>query len=168
MDRCPSFNTLNRRKRRGTDYRIRWRCSQSGIAILSIQGGDIEPGTTRSADASAGRYHSFYAFEGIKSVAVAAGLEPPFGGADPANICNLCGRRMGVQIQIGRGLRQQMFRDPRTRGGQRTLAFDRFAQALRQAIAPWARSAAAMVSSQGTHWEGLAGYGRWVSGFIAN
>jgi len=39
----------------------------SGIAILSIHGGDIEPGTTRIANAIAGWDHSFYTFEGIKT-----------------------------------------------------------------------------------------------------
>ncbi|MFH0730095.1 MAG: poly-gamma-glutamate hydrolase family protein [Pseudomonadota bacterium] len=201
MDRYTSFENLKRGERRDTDYRIERHIGSSGIAILSIHGGEIEPGTTRIADAIAGPEHAFYSFEGIKSrgnlalhitstcfdepsameivcqsdiivsihgsarmepVVHLGGLdvelknrirdklrdagfqttecsEPPFGGADHANICNLCGRGMGVQMEISRGLRSLMFRDLTPQGtAHRTEVFDRFTQAVREAIEPFA------------------------------
>ena len=62
-----------------------------------------------------------------------------FSGIDYANICNLCGRGMGVQIEISRGLRTLMFRDL-TPAGRRypTEVFSRFTRAIRNAIAPFA------------------------------
>ncbi|MFH0724862.1 MAG: poly-gamma-glutamate hydrolase family protein [Pseudomonadota bacterium] len=201
MDRYTSFENLKRGERRDTDYRIERRIGSSGIAILSIHGGEIEPGTTRIADAIAGPEHAFYSFEGIKSrgnlalhitstcfdepsameivcqsdiivsihgsarmepVVHLGGLDvelknrirdklrdagfqitecsgPPFGGADHANICNLCGRGMGVQMEISRGLRSLMFRDLTPEGREhRTGVFDSFTQAVREAIEPFA------------------------------
>jgi phage replication-related protein YjqB (UPF0714/DUF867 family) len=201
MDRYPSFEKLEGAERRNSDFRIRRRLGTTGIAILSIHGGEIEPGTSRIADAIAGQDHSFYAFEGIKrrknldlhitstrfdeptameivcycaiiisihgctdadAVVHLGGLdfelrdrildglrrsgfqastctETPFGGIDQANICNLCGRGMGVQMEISRGLRAQMFRDLTPQGRcYPTEVFTRFTQAVRLAIAPFA------------------------------
>jgi phage replication-related protein YjqB (UPF0714/DUF867 family) len=42
------------------------RIGSSGIAILCIHGGDIEPGTSQIADGIAGNDHTFYALEGLK------------------------------------------------------------------------------------------------------
>ena len=67
MDRYSGFDELKRHEKEGVDYRIRARLGYSGIAILSIHGGDIEPGTSQIADAVAGHEHTFYALEGIKS-----------------------------------------------------------------------------------------------------
>jgi phage replication-related protein YjqB (UPF0714/DUF867 family) len=65
--------------------------------------------------------------------------ESHFSGIDYANICNLCGRGMGVQIEISRGLRAQMFRDLTPEGRRYpTEAFIRFTQAIRKAIEPFA------------------------------
>lgn len=50
----------------GTDYRVRMRSGSSGIAIMAIHGGGIEPGTTEIAEAIAGACHSFYTFSGLK------------------------------------------------------------------------------------------------------
>ncbi|MCF8053543.1 MAG: poly-gamma-glutamate hydrolase family protein [Desulfobacterales bacterium] len=47
-------------------YRIDYRRGASGIAIMAIHGGGIEPGTTEIADAVADRDHSFYSFTGTK------------------------------------------------------------------------------------------------------
>lgn len=201
MDRYTSFESLNRSEHRDTDYRVERRIGSSGIAILSIHGGEIEPGTTCIADAIAGPEHSFYSFEGTKSrgnlslhitsthfdeptameivcqsdiivsihgsartepVVNLGGLdielkdriqdilsdagfqttecsEPAFGGTDSANICNLCGRGMGIQIEISRGLRSLMFRDLTPSGRKHpTEVFCRFTQAVREAIAPFA------------------------------
>jgi phage replication-related protein YjqB (UPF0714/DUF867 family) len=204
MDLYTSFENLKIHERQGIDYRIRWRLGGSGIAILSIHGGMIEPGTTRIANAIAGPEHTFYSFEGIKgagnfflhitstlfdeptameivcasdiiiSIHGCAQMEPlvhlggldfelrdritgslretgfdawtcsdpPFAGIDQENICNLCGRGMGVQIEVSRGLRATMFRDL-TPEGRRfpTQVLLRFARALRKAIAPFAVSA---------------------------
>jgi phage replication-related protein YjqB (UPF0714/DUF867 family) len=201
MDSYTSFENLKSCERRGIDYRIGWRMGSSGIAILSIHGGDIEPGTTCIANGIAGPDHAFYAFEGIKiagnldlhitsnrfdeptameivclseiiiSVHGCAEMEQvvhlggldvelrqrilqklresgfqatecsglPFGGADQKNICNLCGRGMGVQMEISRGLRVQMFRDLSPEGRRFTTeVFSRFTGAVREAIAPFA------------------------------
>ncbi|MDX9788468.1 MAG: poly-gamma-glutamate hydrolase family protein [Desulfobacterales bacterium] len=201
MDPYTSFKKLKQSERRDTDYHIERRIGSSGIAILSIHGGEIEPGTTRIADAIAGAGHSFYSFEGIKSggnlalhitstcfdepsameivcqsdiivsihgsarkepVVHLGGLDvelknrirdklrdagfqitecsgPPFGGADHANICNLCGRGMGVQMEISRGLRSLMFRDLTPEGRKhQTKLFAEFTQAVREALEPFA------------------------------
>jgi len=201
MDPYDSFEALAVSERRGIDYRIRWRLGESGITILSIHGGDIEPGTTRIANAIAGPEHTFYSFEGIKDarnfllhitstlfdeptameivcasdiiisihgcaemnpVVYLGGLDfelrdriaavlresgfqapacpdPPFSGVDQENICNLCGRGMGVQLELSRGLRATMFRDL-TPEGRRfpTPVLFRFARAVRDALAPFA------------------------------
>jgi phage replication-related protein YjqB (UPF0714/DUF867 family) len=201
LDRYTDFENLNRSELQNTDYRIHYRIGSSGIAILGIHGGEIEPGTTRIADAIAGQEHSFYSFEGIKNrgnqslhitstrfdepiameivcnseiiIAIhgCAGMEPMvflggldaelrhqifqelqksgflttecsesrFSGIDNANICNLCGRGMGVQIEISRGLRMLMFRDLTPEGRKYpTEVFTRFTQAIREAVAPFA------------------------------
>lgn len=201
MDRYDSFENLKVRERQGVDYRIRWRRGSSGIAILSIHGGEIEPGTTRIADAIAGQEHSFYSFEGIKrtgnwalhitstrfdepiamdiichaeiiiSIHGSAVMEPVvhlggldfelrdrmlrelrasgfqaedcaerhFRATDQRNICNLCGRGMGVQMEISRGLRTAMFRDLTPEGRRHpTEVLTRFTTAVRGAIGPFA------------------------------
>ena len=62
-----------------------------------------------------------------------------FAGLDLANICNLCGRGMGVQLEISRGLRSQMFLDLTPQGRKHpSKIFYRFVQAVRDAIAPFA------------------------------
>jgi len=201
LDQYTDFENLNRSEQQNTDYRIHYRIGCSGIAIFGIHGGEIEPGTTRIADAIAGQEHSFYSFEGIKnrgnrslhitstrfdepialeiicdseiiiSIHGCTGMAPTvflggldielqqqilkelqksgfqprecsashFSGIDDANICNLCGRGMGVQIEISRGLRALMFRDL-TPAGRRypTEVFTRFTQAIRKSIAPFA------------------------------
>jgi phage replication-related protein YjqB (UPF0714/DUF867 family) len=201
MDIYSTFESLKQNELEGADYRIRWRMGSSGITILSIHGGEIEPGTTRIANAIAGWEHSFYSFEGTKrarnralhitstrfdepialqivcqseiiiSIHGSAQPEPlvqlggldvelkrrilnelvaadlpalecgalPFGGTDQKNICNLCGRGMGVQMEISRGLRAMMFRDLTPEGRRHpTHVFTCFTGALRKAIAPFA------------------------------
>ena len=201
MDRYPAFKNLAQGEQRDRDYRIRWRAGGSGIAIFSIHGGLIEPGTARIAEAIAGQEHAFYAFEGLKrsgnlclhitstrfdepiamglvrdaeiiiTIHGFADLEPmvqlgglddelkrmishelraagfpmtmceglPFGGTDQKNICNLCGRGMGAQLEISRGLRALMFRDLSPQGRRYpTQRFVAFTQAVRRAIAPFA------------------------------
>jgi phage replication-related protein YjqB (UPF0714/DUF867 family) len=201
LDQYTDFENLNRSEQRNTDYRIRSRIGCSGIAILGIHGGDIEPGTTRIADAIAGQEHAFYSFEGIKrrgnrslhitsthfdeptameivcsseiiiAIHGCTGMEQMvflggldielkhqilhelqksgfqttecsrsrFGGIDNANICNLCGRGMGVQIEISRGLRALMFRDLTPEGRRYpTEVFTRFTRAIRNALDPFA------------------------------
>lgn len=197
MDRYANFENLMLNERRGIDYRIRLRRGGSGVAILSIHGGDIEPGTTCIADAVAGSEHTFYAFEGIKPAGnfalhiTSANFDEPMAmeiicaaetvisihgsagatamvnlggldvqlrdrilemlraagfqadrstgrrleGIDRENICNLCGRGMGVQMEINRGLRARMFRDL-TPAGRRlpTAVLQRFTRAVRSAI----------------------------------
>ncbi len=201
MDRYTDFENLKNSEHLSADYLIRWRIGGSGIAILAIHGGEIEPGTSRIADAIAGANHSFYSFEGIKnrgnrvlhitssrfdeptaleivchasiiiSIHGSAIREPivhlggldveaqdrirqelksagfrvvlsanrRFRGTDHKNICNLCGRGMGVQFEISRGLRATMFEDLSPEGRQhRTAVFTRFTAAVRRAIQPFA------------------------------
>ncbi len=61
-----------------------------------------------------------------------------FRGTDQRNVCNLCGRGMGVQMEISRGLRQRMFRDLSPEGRQvRTGVYYRFVFAVRDALKPF-------------------------------
>ena len=201
MDRYTNFQNLEQSEHQYADYRILWRMGNSGIAIISIHGGEIEPGTTRIADAIAGEEHSFYSFEGMKktdnlslhitssrfdeptameivchsniiisihgcaimeSEIHLGGLDvelknrirqelqdsgfktilsadPRFSALNQRNICNLCGRGMGVQMEISRGLRAKMFRDLTPEGRMyRTPLFTRFTGSVRKAIAPFA------------------------------
>ncbi len=206
MNRCTSFYTsfeeLKQNEQENRDYRIHYRIGNSNIAILSIHGGEIEPGTMRIASAVAGKEHSFYAFEGIKpnnnfslhitstlfdeptameivcmaeiiiSIHGCTGKEPMvylggldvelkhaildelervdfpttdcldsrFSGVDQDNICNLCGRGMGVQIEISRALRSLMFRDLTPKGREYpTAIFTKFTNAIRKAIEPFSQ-----------------------------
>ncbi len=66
MDKYSCFEELSAHEARGADYEVRWRRGGSGIAVLSIHGGEIEPGTSEIAEAVAGAGHSFYTFRGIK------------------------------------------------------------------------------------------------------
>ena len=199
MDKYPDFLHLKASEREEVDYRVRWRMGNSGIAILGIHGGDIEPGTSEIADAIAGSDHTFYVLEGLKhggnralhmtstvfdeprgleivcqaeiilsihgcsdtdSVIYLGGLDqelrekireglcnaefeasdanPHFQGIDHANICNLCGRGMGVQLEISRGLRSRMFRGLTPQGRQYlTETFYRFVRVVREALEPF-------------------------------
>jgi phage replication-related protein YjqB (UPF0714/DUF867 family) len=68
----------------------------------------------------------------------AIGANPNFEGVDQANICNLCGRGMGAQLEISRRLRSLMFRDLTPEGRKHpTQVFYRFTQAIRDAIEPF-------------------------------
>jgi phage replication-related protein YjqB (UPF0714/DUF867 family) len=61
-----------------------------------------------------------------------------FPGRDPANICNICGRGMGIQLEISRGLREQLFKDLTPQGRSfpaETLS--RFARAIQDALEPF-------------------------------
>jgi phage replication-related protein YjqB (UPF0714/DUF867 family) len=200
VDRYSSFDQMKIFEAEGADYRVRWRIGGSGIAILSIHGGDIEPGTSEIADAIAGSEHTFYSLEEIKkgknrelhitstlfdeptalktvchseiiiSIHGCAETEPvvhvggwdlelrrriqnrlrdagfvatncanpDFEGVNLAK-CNLCGRGMGIQMEVCRELRRRMFRDltPKGKGRRRpTQVLYRFARAVRDGIEP--------------------------------
>ena len=62
-----SIRELARQEPKQGAYRIDYRWGASGIAVMAIHGGGIEPGTTEIADAVADRDHSFYSFTGTKS-----------------------------------------------------------------------------------------------------
>ncbi len=66
MSKYQSFRQLALKEVEGVDYSVRTRSGGSGIAVMAIHGGGIEPGTTEIAEAIAGRYHSFYTFSGLK------------------------------------------------------------------------------------------------------
>ena len=200
MDKYHDFSQLQTFERDGTDYRIRWRIGGSGIAVLSIHGGQIEPGTSEIADAIAGSEHTLYSLEGLKEsgnralhitstifdepaaleiicrseiiisvhgcavedalvylggldlelkgrigeslrgigIKVLDGTATHFAGSDLTNICNLCGRGMGVQIELSRGLRAKMFRNLLQREKRYpTRTFYRIIQAVRVVLAPF-------------------------------
>lgn len=199
MDHYLRFEQLETYEKEGIDYRIRWRIQDSGIAVLSIHGGAIEPGTSEIADAIAGREYTFYAFEGIKRagnrklhitstlfneptgmevvrlseiilsvhgchetelVVYLGGMDielrqhiccrlnhagfnavvdvTKYPGRNPANICNIGGRGMGIQLEISRGLRAQLFKDliP-LRKQVPTQDLHRFVTAIREALEPF-------------------------------
>jgi phage replication-related protein YjqB (UPF0714/DUF867 family) len=52
----------------GKAFCIEWRRGRSGLVVMAIHGGGIEPGTTEIAAAAAGRKHGFYSFTGTKPV----------------------------------------------------------------------------------------------------
>ena len=202
MDKYSSFRRMKEYEQEGIDYRLRWHIGGSGIAILCIHGGDIEPGTSQIADGIAGNDHTFYTLEGLKKagnralhitstafdepvalqivaqseiiisihgcsdtaeVVYVGGLDeelrgriqkalceagfgaadsskPDLCGLDQANVCNLCGRGMGVQLEISRGLRSRLFHSLTIEGREQpSEAFHRFVQAVRDAIEPFKR-----------------------------
>ena len=61
-----SYTELRTQEVRDVDYRIRVRRGCSGIAVMAVHGGGIEPGTTEIAEAVAGDRHTFYTFSGLK------------------------------------------------------------------------------------------------------
>ena len=63
-----NFFDLQQNEVEGQDYRIRSREGATGIAVVAPHGGRIERGTSQVVEAVAGQEHSFYCFEGIKSV----------------------------------------------------------------------------------------------------
>lgn len=212
MDRYSSFDQLKTFEQEGLDFRVRWRIGSSGIAILSIHGGEIEPGTSLIADAIAGSDHTYYALEGLKSsgnralhitstqfdepiaidivcrsaiiISIHGCAEPEqliyvggrdlelrrrirqklkeagfmaleaarsrFVGTDLANICNLCGRGMGVQLEISRGLRSLMLPGTHCREtGIPNELLVKFADAVREAIEPFKEPADEWATSAG-------------------
>ena len=67
MAPCPSYAALQANETIGVGYRIRVSYGRSGIAVLAIHGGGIEPGTTEIAEAVAGEAHTFYSLSGLKA-----------------------------------------------------------------------------------------------------
>jgi phage replication-related protein YjqB (UPF0714/DUF867 family) len=61
-----SFTELTQNEAATQDYEIRSRVGSSGIAVIAIHGGNLQPGTTEIADAVAGDIHSFYSFVSLK------------------------------------------------------------------------------------------------------
>jgi len=66
MDKYSGFEHLSANESRGADYEVRLRHGSSGIAVISIHGGAIEPGTSEIAEAVAGADHTFYTLRGTK------------------------------------------------------------------------------------------------------
>ena len=65
-------------------------------------------------------------------------VEAKYRGVDQKNICNLCGRGMGVQLELSKGLRVRMFKDLTAEGRQYpTEIFHRFVQAVRDGLDPF-------------------------------
>jgi phage replication-related protein YjqB (UPF0714/DUF867 family) len=66
MDKYSCFEHLSANESKGIDYEVLLRPGSSGIAIISVHGGAIEPGTSEIAEAVAGADHTYYALAGIK------------------------------------------------------------------------------------------------------
>ena len=66
MQTYSSFAGLQANETIDIDYQIRVRRGKSGLAIMAIHGGGIEPGTAEIAEAVAGEDHTFYSFDGLK------------------------------------------------------------------------------------------------------
>jgi phage replication-related protein YjqB (UPF0714/DUF867 family) len=66
MDIYKNFIQLKLDQKKGKDYELYIRETNSPIAVIAPHGGGIEPGTTEIADAIAGDDFSFYCFESLK------------------------------------------------------------------------------------------------------
>jgi phage replication-related protein YjqB (UPF0714/DUF867 family) len=66
MGKYSCFEHLSANESSGADYEVRRRHGRSAIAVISIHGGAIEPGTSEVAEAIAGAEHTFYTLKGIK------------------------------------------------------------------------------------------------------
>jgi phage replication-related protein YjqB (UPF0714/DUF867 family) len=66
-DKYPNFAALAAAERDGVDYRITAVDRRSGVAVLAIHAGGIEPGCGELARAIAGGDWSLYLFESLKS-----------------------------------------------------------------------------------------------------
>jgi len=60
-----NYRELRQHARIDIDYAVEVREGASGLAVLAIHGGGIEPGTGELADAVAGRRHAYYSFRGL-------------------------------------------------------------------------------------------------------
>jgi phage replication-related protein YjqB (UPF0714/DUF867 family) len=196
MGKYSCFEHLSAKESRGSDYEVSLRRGSSGIAVISIHGGAIEPGTSEVAEAIAGAEHTFYTLRGIKKagnedlhipstlfdepealetarrsetiisihgcseeeeVVYAGGIDfrlrecieerlrqagfktsrgaSGLMGLDKRNICNRCRRGMGVQLELGKGLRARMLGDlPYGAGPPFGGTFQEFIRAVRKAI----------------------------------
>lgn len=65
-DKYTNFSELKKHEREHEDYTIFYREGNSGIAVMAVHGGGIEPGTIDIADTLAGAEHTFYGFKGLK------------------------------------------------------------------------------------------------------
>ena len=59
------YSELAEARAEGIDYEIISRETDSGLAVIAIHGGSIEPGTSELADAIAGDDYDFYTFYGM-------------------------------------------------------------------------------------------------------
>jgi len=61
-----TFTALSQAETASQDYEINAHVRSSGIAVIAIHGGNLQPGTTQIAKAVAGNIHSFYSFVSLK------------------------------------------------------------------------------------------------------
>lgn len=66
VGRYKDFDSLKRFETAGKDYEILSRGGTTGIAVVALHGGGIEPGTAEIAEAVVGDDHTFYCFKGLK------------------------------------------------------------------------------------------------------
>lgn len=80
------------------------------------------------------KVHTLLSHAGFR---VRVSSNPRIGGRSPRNICNRGRAGAGVQLEISKGLRKQMFHDLKTCEGNnlKTNVFHRFVSALRNTIA---------------------------------
>lgn len=66
LEGYPSFQQLVDHEVSGRDFIIEWRVGRSGLAVMALHGGGIEPGTSEVARAVSKDAHTFYHFDGLK------------------------------------------------------------------------------------------------------
>lgn len=67
-DKYTSFKDLHAAEKRGEDYDFESRPREaSGVVVIALHGGKIEPWTEKIADAIAGKDFSFYCFKALKN-----------------------------------------------------------------------------------------------------
>jgi len=65
MEYYRNYTELSQHARADIDFTVEAREGASGILVMAIHGGGIEPGTSELADAIAGSRHGYYSFRGL-------------------------------------------------------------------------------------------------------
>ena len=65
MEYYRNYTELAQHARADIDFTVEAREGASGILVMAIHGGGIEPGTSELADAIAGSRHAYYSFRGL-------------------------------------------------------------------------------------------------------
>ena len=99
-----SFQVLRLEQALGRDYDIRFRpAGPTGILVMALHGGGIEPGTGTLAEAIAGDLHGFYCFRGIGTAGNAALRIPSHLFDEPCAVELACAAESVLSIHGCRG-----------------------------------------------------------------